>query len=661
LGLPPRTGSLDVRAERVKTPAGTFSQINLNATGEGNRWRYQLKASSSPPGPLVELAGNVDLGSRPIYLLVDRLNLHLAGISVQNRGQVQARFLPGLDVPTASFNVNGGTVQVTARLEGDQVSARLEVRKLPLEIAKIKGLKGFIQSQVTLSGAAQNPVLEGTVSLTPLQWQQFTFKAVDTALNYRGGVLKISGKLQGDPEGIRLAWDGKLPLQLSLRPFQFNLPDSGLDFSLKSEGANLKLLAKLTPEISKADLPLDLQVRVKGNWRQPEVAANIRWQQGAITLTQAGIPYAIAPGTITWQGKKLSLPQLTLESGGTMIISGDVDFQGYQPRMVRARAILDNFKVLERLASEAFVNGEVNLTGPFVALVLRGRLFIPKATINPALIRPSTRQNPDIIMVRQKKADKAKKEQAEEAKPEVYKNMSIDLSLEAPNNVWIKQKTPRVKAEVELNVDVRVIKKPGEELAVGGLVRSLEGNLDAFNKEFKVEKAIVTLPGVPDRQPFIEARASHEMTDAILLVDISGPVNKPQIDLSSSPPLPPNDLMSYLLFGSAAGDLSQQEFNAEQQAVGVLGGITASKIQEVLGDDFPILGDITVKSTAGSIGLTKTLVKGVNISVERRTSPTAKEDPTVVRLQYRINRYLRLQAEQGQRNTGGDVIFRYDF
>ncbi len=151
------------------------------------------------------------------------------------------------------------------------------------------------------------------------------------------------------------------------------------------------------------------------------------------------------------------------------------------------------------------------------------------------------------------------------------------------------------------------------------------------------------------------------MTDATLLVDVSGPVNKPQIELSSSPPMPSNDLMSYLVFGRPAGDLSQQEFNAEQQAVGVLGGITASKIQELLGDDFPILGDVTVKSTAGSIGLTKTLAKGVNISVERRTSPTAREDPTTVRLEYRINRHLRLQAEQGQRNTGGDVLFKYDF
>lgn len=661
LGLPPCNGTLEVKAGGVKTPAGTFQQVTFNSAGEGMGWCYQLKASSPPPGPLVELAGSVDLGTQPRHLLVDRLNLSLAGISVRNQGQVQARFLPGLDLPTATFRVNGGTVQVAARLEGDQVSGRLEVRQLPLEIANMKGLKGFMQAQVTLSGSASSPGLDGTIHLAPLQWQQFSFQGLDTTLSYRGREMKLAGKTQEGPQGISLTWNGTIPLQLSLRPFQFNLPESGLDLGLRSTGANLKLLATLTPEIAKADVPVDLQVRVKGTWRQPEIEAHLRWQQGTMTLTQAGIPYTIAPGTMNWQGNKLSLPQLTLESGGTAILSGEVDFQGYQPRTVKARATVDNFKVLDRLASQALVNGEVNLNGPWTALVLRGRLFIPRATINPALIRSSSRQNPDIILVRRQKAEKAKQDPGAEAGPDFYRQMRIEVSVEAPNNVWIKQKTQQVKAEVELNVDVRVRKKPGEALALGGLVRSLEGNLDVFNKEFKVDKAMVTLPGVPNQQPVIEARASHEMTDAMLLVDVHGPVNKPQIDLSSSPPLPANDLMSYLLFGRPVGDLSQQEFDAKQQAVGVLGGMTASKIQEILGNDFPILGDINVKSSAGSIGLTKNLAKGVSISVERRTSPTAREDPTVVRLQYRLNRYLRLQAEQGQRNTGGDVLFKYDF
>ena len=158
-GLPPRTGSINLKAADVKTSAGTFQQLTLEADGQGGRWRYQLKGSSPPPGPLVELAGNADFGSRPMSVVIERLNVHMANISVQNQGQIQARFNPGLDLPTATLKVNGGTVQVAARLQGDQVSGRLEVRKVPLDIANVKGLTGTIQSQMTLSGSARNPVL----------------------------------------------------------------------------------------------------------------------------------------------------------------------------------------------------------------------------------------------------------------------------------------------------------------------------------------------------------------------------------------------------------------------------------------------------------------------------------------------------------------------
>ena len=76
-------------------------------------------------------------------VVIERLNVHMANISVQNQGQIQARFNPGLDLPTATLKVNGGTVQVTARLQGDQVSGRLEVQKVPLDIANVKGLTGI--------------------------------------------------------------------------------------------------------------------------------------------------------------------------------------------------------------------------------------------------------------------------------------------------------------------------------------------------------------------------------------------------------------------------------------------------------------------------------------------------------------------------------------
>ena len=64
-GLPPRTGSIHLKAADVKTSAGTFQQLMLEADGQGGRWRYQLKGTSPPRGPLAELAGNVDSGLGP--------------------------------------------------------------------------------------------------------------------------------------------------------------------------------------------------------------------------------------------------------------------------------------------------------------------------------------------------------------------------------------------------------------------------------------------------------------------------------------------------------------------------------------------------------------------------------------------------------------------
>ena len=151
-----------------------------------------------------------------------------------------------------------------------------------------------------------------------------------------------------------------------------------------------------------------------------------------------------------------------------------------------------------------------------------------------------------------------------------------------------------------------------------------------------------------------------------MFVDVSGPVNKPHIDISSDPPKPTNELMSQLVFGKPASDLSQQQFNAERQAVGVLGGITALKIQNLLGGAIPFLGQVSFSGSEGKFILSRDLAPGIKILLEHRNAPAsgaqgARTDANVVKLQYRINRYLRLQAEQGQRNTGGDVQFKKDF
>jgi len=203
-------------------------------------------------------------------------------------------------------------------------------------------------------------------------------------------------------------------------------------------------------------------------------------------------------------------------------------------------------------------------------------------------------------------------------------------------------------------------------LAVGGTIQSLEGEATIYKREFIIERALVTLPGTPGQQPFIEARASHEMDEGTMFVDITGPANKPQINISSDPPQQTSDLISRVLFGRPASDLSQQEFNAQRQALGVLGEITTDKITNILGGAIPFLGQFTFTGGSEKFVLSRDLAPGVKILLEHRNTPAvgaqgANTDANVIKLQYRINRFLRLQAEQGQRNTGGDVQFKKDF
>ena len=136
-------------------------------------------------------------------VVIERLNVHVANISVQNQGQIQARFNPGLDLPTATLKVDGGTVQLAARLQGDQVSGRLEARKYALAIANVRGLTGTIESQITLSGSARNPVLAGDIRVEAIKLKKYEFNPVTivTHLDYRGDNLKITGKAEESPGG----------------------------------------------------------------------------------------------------------------------------------------------------------------------------------------------------------------------------------------------------------------------------------------------------------------------------------------------------------------------------------------------------------------------------------------------------------------------------
>ena len=151
-----------------------------------------------------------------------------------------------------------------------------------------------------------------------------------------------------------------------------------------------------SPQVQAADGALDLMVQLRGNPQHPQVSGHLRWGEGSIKLRLAGLPYRLLPGEAQLQGDKITLRDLTLESGGTLRLSGDFNLKGFAPGQLALRGQALNFLALRREGTQAEANGTLALTGPWEHARFTGQILIPKATFATSFLsgRTPSRHHP---------------------------------------------------------------------------------------------------------------------------------------------------------------------------------------------------------------------------------------------------------------------------
>ncbi|MFP3869006.1 MAG: translocation/assembly module TamB domain-containing protein [Desulfobacteraceae bacterium] len=640
LGAPPSRGRVNVQATGVRTPAGFFSRATLQADGRDQRWNFDLRATG-PRGVEVDVRGVSDL-DRAAFVL-DRAYFRLDKVTVRNLTPVEVSLSPAIVVEPATFQVNEGRVSLEARITDQQVTGNLTMQDLKAQwfTPESVPLQGTISGQVSLAGQPQAPIIEGTISLTSGSYQDVDFQSLKASFSYQDDILNTSGSLISKKQGPTLTWDGRVPMRLSLMPFNYSLAEGDMRILVEGENVNLSMLSDFTREVEAAQAPVTLQARIEGTPNNPVITGQASWGAGFIQLRKTGARYEIQPGEIRLQGDRVTVPQLTLRSVGTAILTADVSLKDYQPADLRARLQFNNFKAIDERGSEAFVNGTVTLDGNYPNLAVNGDLTIPKATFRLSFFNlGTTAVHEDVILVREQKAKKAKGKEDEIKldEPQVWKNLQVNVRVRAPNNIRVDDRV----AKIEASLDITVRKERAGELVYSGEVRTIEGYVFIVGREFNVVKGIVDLPAKPGEDPFVIGRITYEMPDGVILyAEASGPVTDYKITLGGEPPISDTDWMAYLLFGKPTGALSQQEYSAV--ASETFGGFATRVILK----DF--------------LGMTEPFPKGFSVTFQHRTDPLYRNEPYQVVIQYRINRRFTVQSQVGGRNTGGDVLYERDF
>ncbi len=413
-------------------------------------------------------------------------------------------------------------------------------------------------------------------------------------------------------------------------------------------------MTAISQEVQSAEGPLDLVAEARGNPHHPKVSGYVRWRAGSLKLLHAGTPYRLAPGEIRLQGEKIVIPGLVIQSDGTIRLSGEILLAGAPQAQARVQA--DNFLLIDRGGNQVWTNGVINLKGPFSSLVASGRLVVPKAQFRPTFFRSG--MEPDVILV----PVKSQPQDAAPKVPAIYRNLRVDVTLENSGNAWLVDRM----GKVEMIAHLKIRKDPGQKLTMAGEVRALKGTLDIEERTFTVKRAVLRMPGVPGQPMTIDAHAVHEMDDITLVLNVNGTMSNPIIRLESLPPLPPADVLSYLVFGAPSATLNKTQYMAlGAQQLGVLGGISSSKLSEILGSTIPFLSGIKVKSAMlggrPTVGVGKEVVKNVSVFIGRNFNEERGVYEQQVGIQYKVNKHVSVESQLGPRNSGADVLFNYDW
>lgn len=191
-------------------------------------------------------------------------------------------------------------------------------------------------------------------------------------------------------------------------------------------------------------------------------------------------------------------------------------------------------------------------------------------------------------------------------------NWALNVVIDAPRRIFLRGRglDAELGGSVTLGGSLRAISPTGG-------IELIRGRLDLLGKRLDLSEARLVLEG--DLVPFISATASNETDGVTSFVTIEGPANAPEVIFSSSPELPEEEVLAWLLFGRGIDTISVLQAAELANAVAVLAGRGGqgiiSKLRKGIGvDDLDVStaedGTATVK--AGKY-LTENIYSGVEV------------------------------------------------
>ncbi len=514
----------------------------ITTTAEGYRFEGQLVDQQPRANSDLDFSGLIRTPHGPA---TGRLSLSgdLLGIKVTTDEDIQWTLGPA---PSLRANVGLLGGRIVARLQPgpDQPGSEIELQNIA--IAPVLAALGLPAIDAVVSGRAngrfygENPDAEFELSAnSPVEGLS---TAIDFDLTGRvdGRALTFAAQSSFGPE-FKANGAGRLPVKTSLDGLVAFDRSRAME-ALIEIGGELKALQLIALAYGH-DIGGTLQSRtvISGSLDEPVVDSNARVTRGSYEYGATGLSLKdIALNA------DLNDRVLTIKGSGAGVKGGSLALDGRLARTESGINVnLDSLLVYDRLGDEARVSGDLKLMEGEVDRLLSGAL-----TINNAQFNFDNYSNDTIrtLNVRWVTDDENATRQRLLSKP-----IRLGFSVDARSGVLIKGRG----LDTNWGVDLDVSGRP-DSLLLNGTATLVRGNLELAQRPFEFESGQINFDG-PLSAATLAISATRDVDSFAVRADVGGTPSKPTIELSSTPSLPDDEILSRMLFGRSAVDLSALE------------------------------------------------------------------------------------------------------
>ncbi|MPS69202.1 MAG: hypothetical protein E2586_11960 [Novosphingobium sp.] len=255
-----------------------------------------------------------------------------------------------------------------------------------------------------------------------------------------------------------------------------------------------------------------------------------------------------------FNGNSFELTSLNANAGsGTVSASGRLSLAADAGYPMDLDVKLDRARLARSDSLSASATGTLNLTKRAGETpLLSGDLRLPETRYE--IVRQGAVEVPHLTGVRFKPRSGPMRVTGDEpAVPmsSAFSSVRLDLHLKAPEKLYVSG----MGLESEWSADFR-LSGTSSAPSMAGEVKLVRGTLGFAGRSFELSDGLISFNGGQTIDPTVAITATETIDDIDVTVSVSGRAYNPQIDFSSDPSLPDDEVLSRILFGSSIANLS---------------------------------------------------------------------------------------------------------